>query len=157
MAKKRKKSSAQARRRRCLIVERHAWETGGRQQQLQFVLEAARTFWGPGNKDRSITIRLFLPASAKSPIATKDVVISQEYSNGTRRTNGFPEMGALETGFVFFEEAGPDNEYDVWWQADKAIVSARYEKWFQGQRSQYGRGRLSVIVPAPVPRPIVDL
>jgi hypothetical protein len=44
--------------RRCLIVERHAWETGGREQQLQFLLEEARAFFGP--TERSIHIRVFM-------------------------------------------------------------------------------------------------
>ena len=139
---------------RCMIVERHDWETGGGEQQLQFVLETARNFFGSGRRDRQIHIRVFLPGRASSPAFEKDIVISREYSNRTRRTNGFPEMGAVPTSFIFFEETEEPNAYDVWWETDKAIVAAKYSDWQQGRNTQYGRGRLSIIVPAPVSRAI---
>jgi hypothetical protein len=85
-------------RRRCLIVERHDWETGGRQQQLQFVLDTAELFFGGGNVDRAIEVRVFLPSSASDPAFTRTITISREYPNGTRRTNGFPEMGSVPNG-----------------------------------------------------------
>jgi hypothetical protein len=140
--------------RRCLIVERHAWETGGSQQQLQFVLELARQFFGAGGSDRAIQVRLFLAFPWTVVTGVRDIVISREYKNGTRRTNGFPEMAGFPAGFVFFEETDVPNVYDVWWQTDVAVVAARYSNWSQGGNSQYGRGRLSIIVEAPVPRPI---
>jgi len=140
-------------RRRCLIVERHDWETGGRQQQLQFVLKKASDFFGPGITDRTIRVRLFLPAKAERPVVEHDIVISREYQNGTRRTNRFPEMSGFPAGFVFFEETPDANVYDVWWQeVNIAVVAARYSDWKQGANSQHGRGRLSAIVDAPVPR-----
>jgi hypothetical protein len=138
--------------RRCLIVERHAWETGGREQQLQFLLNEARDFFG--RTERSIHVRVFLGGPSQDAAFEKAITISREYSNGTRRTNGFPEMGSVPSSFVFFQETQDADTYDVWWQEDKAIVAARYDNWSQGRNSQYGRGRLSVIVPAPVPRPI---
>lgn len=144
-------------RRRCLIVERHEWETGGEQQQLQFVLRPAEDFFGSGDSDRTIHIRVFLPASADAPAFEKSIVISHVYENGTRRTNQFPEMGSVPTSFVFFEETNDEGVYDVWWQADKAIVAARYDGWVKGGNTQYGRGRLSIIVDAPVPRVIDSL
>jgi len=147
-------SRARNRGRRCLIVERHEWETGGRQQQLQFVLRPAADFFGPPTRDRTISIRLFVPGAARSPVVTRDIVISRLYANGTRRTNRFPEMGGFPAGFVFFEETGSDGTYDVWWQVDVAVVAARYTGWSQGRNTHYGRGRLSVVVPAPVRRPI---
>jgi len=140
--------------RRCLIVERHQWETGGQQQQLQFVLEQARDFFGSPNADRRVQVRLFIPSHAPAPVASHEIVISREYRNGTRRTNGFPEMGGFPAGFVFFEETDEPDTYDVWWQVDVAIVAARYGGWSQGRNTQYGRGRLSAIVNAPLPRPI---
>ena len=142
------------RTRRCLIVERHVWETGGAQQQLQFVLDTARQFFGPGNKNRSIRVRVFLSAAGTAPSFTKDITISREYANGTRRTNRFREMGAVPPSFVFFEETDQSNVYNVWWQLDKAVTAARYHGWHQGRNTQYGRGRLSIIVEAPVPRVI---
>ncbi len=66
-------------------------------------------------------------------------------------------MSGFPAGFVFFEETGAANTYDVWWQTDTPVVAARYGPWSQGRNTQYGRGRLSIIVPAPVPRPIVQI
>ena len=146
--------------RRCLIVERHDWETGGREQQLQFVLSTARQFFGPGNADRSIQVRLFIPPTASTAVVQHSITISHQYRNGTRRTNAFPEMGSVPSSFVFFEETGARGEYDVWWQEDKALVVARFRRanWTKGRNTQHGRGRLSTIVPASVvPRRIVDL
>lgn len=140
--------------RRCLIVERHPWETGGHQQQLQFVLEPTAQFFGSGSTDRQIQVRVFLPAQAAAPAFSRTITISREYRNGTRRTNGFPEMGSIPSSFVFFEETDQSGVYDLWWQEDKAIVAALYHGWSQGRNSQYGRGRLSIIVDAPVERPI---
>jgi len=137
------------RRRWCLISERHEWETGGAQQQLQFLLETARRFFGPGTRDRTIRVRIHLPATTS---VTKEITISREYQNGTRRTNGFPEMSTVPTSFLFFQETDQPDLYDVWWQIDKALVAAKYNGWCQGRNTQYGRGRLSIIVNAPVPR-----
>jgi hypothetical protein len=137
---------------RCLIVERHDWETGGRQQQLQFVLAQARDFFGPN--ERGICVRVFMPPDAHAPAFEQQITISREYTNGTRRTNGFPQMGAIPSSFVFFDETETVDTYDVWWQEDKAVIAARFSGWSQGQNSQYGRGRLSVIVAAPIPRVI---
>ena len=139
-------------RRRCLIVERHDWETGAQQQQLQLLLHLAADFFGPGNVERAITVRVFLPPTSSPPTYTKSITISREYANGTRRTNGFPEMGSILPSFVFFEETDEPGVYDVWWQHDKAIIAARYPPWSQGNNTQHGRGRLSIIVDAPVPR-----
>jgi len=140
------------RRKRCLIVERHVWETGGNKQQLQFVLDTARDFFGPGNQKRTIHVRVFTPGRAHEPAFERDIEISAKYANGTRRTNRFPEMGGFPASFVFFEETPEANEYDMWWQTDTAVVAARYRNWKQGGNSQHGRGRLSAIVDAPVPR-----
>jgi hypothetical protein len=139
-------------RRRCLIVERHPWETGGAQQQLQIPLTAARKFFGGQDRKRTIRIRLWMGTGDG---IEKEIVISKAYKNGTRRTNGFPEMGAFPAGFVFFEESTTTGLYDVWWQdMDLQIVAAKYSNWTQGKDSQHGRGRLAKIVRAPVDRPI---
>ena len=140
---------------RCLIVERHEWETGTNQRQLQFVLETARAFFGRGNVRRRIRVRVFLPADARQPTFEKDITISREYGNRTRRTNGFPEMGTIPSSFVFFQETAQALVYDFWWQTDKAIVAARFQNWRQGRNTQHGRGRLSLIVNGPIPR-IID-
>jgi len=139
---------------KCLIIERHEWETGGAEQQLQIPLLVANSFFGPGNFPRSITVRVFLPPSSPSPAFEKTVSISREYPNGTRRINGFVEIGGLGPCFIFFEETSDRGVYNVWWERDKAIIGAKFNEWQQGRKSQYGRGRLAIIVPAPVPRHI---
>ncbi|MFH0958468.1 MAG: hypothetical protein V1897_07160 [Pseudomonadota bacterium] len=138
----------------CLIIERHDWETGGHEQQLQIPLEVANCFFGPGTSSRSITVRVFLPSRAAPPYE-KSVSISRKYRNSsTRRINGFPEIGDLGPCFIFFEETTQPGVYDVWCQRDTTIVAAKFPGWCQARTSQYGRGRLAIIVRAPVPRPI---
>lgn len=66
-------------RRRCLIIERHEWETGGREQQLQIPLKIADRFFGAGGSPRPITVRVFLPPSATSFSFDKTVTISKAY------------------------------------------------------------------------------
>lgn len=141
--------------RRCLIIERHEWETGAFSHQLQFPLDIAREFFGPAQ--RIIDIRVFLPATAAQPAFTRNVTISGVYANGTRRLNRFPQMGAVPAAFVFIEETSTPNVYNLWWQIDRPIVAARFHPWQQGKNSQYGRGRLAIIVNAPVPRLIDSL
>ena len=143
--------------RRCLIVERHEWETGGREQQLQIPLGIAREFFGEGDASRDVTVRLFQPPTDPNPIAEKEVSISATYQNATRRVNGFVEVGLMPSCFLFFEETAEPNTYDVWCVEDKAIVSARFNEWQQGANSQHGRGRLAAIVAAPVTRDFATL
>jgi hypothetical protein len=64
-------------------------------------------------------------------------------------------MGGVPSSFVFFQEAGTPNTYNVWWQVDKAVIAAKYQGWIQGHNTQFGRGRLSKIVDEPIPR-IID-
>ena len=99
-----------------------------------------------------IEVRVFLHPGSNIPSFTKDIVISRVYKNGTRRTNGFPEMGAVPSSFVFFEETRTAGQYDVWWLEDKAAVVAHYDGWSRGRDTQHGRGRYSVIVNAPAMR-----
>jgi len=96
-----------------------------------------------------------MPSDAAQPAFQKDIVVSRQYRNsGTRRTNRFPEMASVPPSFVFFQETEQSGAYDVWWQTDKAIVAAHFHGWQQGRNSQHGRGRLCIIVAAPVPRNI---
>lgn len=144
---------------RCLIIERHPWETGGRQQQLQFPLEVANEFFGPGVSAREITVRIFLTPVHGNTVHQHQISISRVYKpSGTRRTNGFPEMGGIPAGFVFFEETDQPDVYEVWWQStDVQVVAARYDGWQQARDSQHGRGRLAAIVNEPVPRPVTRI
>ncbi|MCB0725597.1 MAG: hypothetical protein KDC73_12945 [Ignavibacteriae bacterium] len=143
-----------------LIVERHAWETGGGQQQLQFVLRVAKAFFPNHRRTTYINVNVFPPNKLGFKPFTKKISISKEYPNGTRRTNGFSEIGSLlhnTSAFIFFEETGTKGNYNVWWQLDKAIVAAKYKNWHQGVNNQNGRGRLSTIVSTKVPNPIVRI
>jgi hypothetical protein len=88
--------------RKCLIVERHEWETRARQQQLQFVLETAQQFFGPGNAERTIEVRVFLTPPAAKPTFTRQITISRKYSDATCRTNKFPEMGSFPSSCFCF-------------------------------------------------------
>lgn len=138
--------------RRCLIVERHDWETGGRQQQIQIPVAIAEQFFGPGNSSQDITVRVFQTPDAAAPAFVREISISATYQNTTRRVNGFVEVGFMPSCFLFFEETDTPGTYDVWYVVDKAIVAARFNEWQQGGNSQYGRGRLAAIVPTPVRR-----
>jgi hypothetical protein len=142
---------------KCLIVERHGWETGGGEQQIQLPLNVAEQFFGSGATANPITVRVFLPSSASSPSFEKRVSVSKVYTNGTRRINGFAEIGDLGSCFIFFEETSVQGIYNVWWDMDKAIIAAKFKKWEQAGNSQYGRGRLAIIVDAPVPRQIEQI
>lgn len=139
--------------RRCLIVERHNWETGAHAHQLQFPLAAALEFFGPENVDRNITVRMFEFPDDPDPYLTKTLTVSRRYgASSTRRTNRVLEIGDIPTAFIFFEETATDGTYDLWWDIDKAIVAARIGGWHQARSNQHGRGRLWQIVAAPVPR-----
>lgn len=119
---------------------------------MQFVLATARSFFGSGARDRAIRVRVFMNPGSNTPSFDKDIVISREYGNRTRRTNGFPEMGSVPSSLVFFEETTDPGVYDVWWLADNVPIAARYSGWTRGRDTQYGRGRYSLIVDAPAPR-----
>lgn len=138
--------------RRCLIVERHDWETGGNQQQLQIPIDVAEEFFGTGAASRQILVRMFSNPNSSNPIIQKNVTISHTYNNGTRRVNGFAEIGLMPSCFLFFEETGTYGVYDVWHVVDKAIVAARFRNWQQGRNTQHDRGRLATIVAGPVTR-----
>ncbi len=149
MAKKRIEREAR-RVRRCLIVERHAWETGFAQEQLQIPLEAAEGFFGPAGASRPIRVRI-----AGAGPHDHRCTVSQRYTrSSTRRINGLHFVGLLGPCFVFFQETDDDDFYEFWCQYDVAIVAAHCgSQWRQARSSQHGRGRLVTIVDAPVPRP----
>ena len=139
---------------RCLIVERHRWETGGAEQQLQIPLVAANKFFGSGVASKSITIHVH---DGSAQVYSQKCSVSKNYPNGTRRINGLRIIGSLPSCFIFFSESNTSGEYIFWWQEDKAIVAARYNNWQQAKGTQYGRGRLVSIQNVPVPRPIKTL
>lgn len=140
-------------RRRCLIVERHAWETGFAQEQLQIPLEAAEEFFGPGDSPRAIRIRIARAGTEEYPCR-----ISRRYLHSrTRRLTGLYPIGLMGPCFVFLLETDRQDVYEMWCDYDMAIVAAYFSNWRQARSSQHGRGRLVTIVDAPLPRPIREL
>jgi hypothetical protein len=142
---------------KCLIVERHSWETGGNQTQLQIPLGPAANFFGPSVHARAITVRL---VERKKEL--HNCSVSKKYRNGTRRINSLPLIGELaDTNcFLFFQETDDPNIYDCWWREQKedmTLIAAHFDKWGIGKRSQYGRGRLYQIVKGTVSRRMKDL
>lgn len=137
---------------RCLIIERHAWETGFQQEQLQFPLAIANAFFGSGKVRRNIRVRV-LPFPGQPVL---DCSISKVYSqSATRRLNSLPLVGDLPACFIFIQETREPNIYNFWWQHHELpVITARYSGWTQAKNSQHGRGRLANIVNSPVPRPI---
>jgi len=150
MANKKQAKPRKARRKRCLIVERHRWETGGGEQQVQLVLDVAARFFGPGTATRRINVRVFPERYGAEPRYEKEITISRTYQNETRRINGFSELGSLPQCFIFFEETELRDTYDVWWDPNIVLVAAKFSRWIQARDSQYGRGRLTTILDAPV-------
>ena len=136
--------------RRCLIVERHLWETGFAQEQLQIPLRGAEQFFGSGNQRRNIRVRI----AGAGPQEYQCSVSRRYTASGTRRINGLDLVGLLGPSFIFFQETDDPDLYEFWCQYDMAVVVGRFPNWQQAQNSQHGRGRLFNIVSAPVPRSI---
>jgi hypothetical protein len=139
---------------RCLIIERHAWETGAHKHQLQIPLKVANVFFGPGTSDTTVILRIWGADGLATP-KLRSTTISRLYApSATRRLNKFPGMGAIPSSFVFFQETALAGTYDLWWQTDKSVVAAKFHPWFQAKASQHGRGRLAIIVKGTVLRPV---
>lgn len=132
----------------CLIIERHLyrWEVGFADEELP--VPAAERFFGPGTTTKNIRARIVETG------IEMNCNVSKTYPDGTRKISGLKVIGTLEPCFIFFQETEEEDLYDVWWQKDKAIVVAKYDKWQQGNSSKRRRGRLVNIVAAPVSRPI---
>ena len=134
---------------RCLIVERHEWETGFAQEQLQIPLAAATRFFGPGTSRRNIRVRI--PGGKQIYPCS---VSKTHPASRTRRINGLPIVGLLGSCFVFLQETDEPDLYEMWCQYDMPIVVASIKGWEQARSSQHGRGRLVNIVNATVVRRI---
>lgn len=143
-----------AKEKKCLIVESFTYETGFLMEQLQIPLKLAERFFGKGIKSLDIRVRLFKDPTKKIPTVIKDISISKEYKNGTRRINGLPEINEMSNSFIFIEQTAEDGVYDMWYQEDKTIIAAFYNNWIQAKNSQYGRGRLATIINSQVSRDI---
>jgi hypothetical protein len=136
--------------RRCLIVERHSWETGFAREQLQIPLQVAEAFFGTGAAAREIGVRI---RDAGNQVHACSV--TRRFKNGTRRINGLGLLGLMGPCFLFFEETADEGVYELSCQYDMPIVVARFEGWIQGRNSQHGRGRLAIVVDGPIVHPIV--
>jgi hypothetical protein len=134
---------------RCLIIERHRWETGFIREQLQIPLDVAAAFFGGGSASRSIRVRI---TGAPHPYPCKVTKIHR--ASRTRRIDGLPFLGMMGPCFIFLEETGEADLYEIWCEYDVAIVAAKFQGWRQAKNSQYGRGRLALIVPGPISRRI---
>src|SRR5262249_51401330 len=100
---------------RCLVLERHDWETGAYSHQVQFPLPAAQAFFGPPGADRNVQIRLWIPSDNPLPPSPIPLTISRRYRNSaTRRTNRAPILGTIPPSFIFFQETDQPDVYDVW-------------------------------------------
>lgn len=137
---------------KCLILESHSYETGFSGEQIQIPMSIAKSFFGRENKTTPITVNVFLVPARKTATYSKKVSISKVYKNKTRRINGFYELSDFHSSFVFIEQTVKKDTYDVWFSNDKAIIAAKFTGWKQGKNSQHNRGRLAIIVNAPVDR-----
>jgi len=135
---------------RCLIVERHRWETGFVREQLQIPLDVAAEFFGAGNYNRPIRVRI----SGANRQIYPCIVTRIHRTSRTRRINGLPFLGLMGPCFIFLEETGESGLYEIWCQYDVAIVAAKFRGWRQARNSQYGRGRLALIISGSVARKI---
>ena len=148
---------------RCLIVERHAWETGAAAHQLQIPLAPANEFFGPN--ERSIRFRLATASRTVQQCSISRMYQGQGGRRGssTRRINQFPWIGLMGHCFMFIQETGQPDLYDTWVQYDMPIVVASFTGWEQapvggsGRGSRGSRGRLFNIVDGPVEIGIVRI
>ena len=136
---------------RCLIVERHAWETGAGRQQLQFPREAFNSFFGSTDE---IDIAVYSSPWLKNPSRVVRAQISAYPQSGTYRLNRVYEIANIGGVFVFIQEPEENGapQYALWWNRDLAFVAAKFNDWRKARDSQYGRGRLWLIVDAEIPR-----
>jgi len=138
---------------KCLVIERHRWETGFQEEQLQIPKQAFRDFFGrPG----TIDIDIFASATSRNPTRSIRAKLSYYKSSDTYRINRVEELGGLNQVFIFMEEildtSGNVQKYQLWWNFDVALIVAKFPGWNKAKDSQYGRGRLWCILNSPVPR-----
>lgn len=140
---------------KCLMVERHEWETGAGRQQLQIPREAFRKFFAtPG----TIEVDIYGSPWLTRPTRTITAQLSRYQRSGTYRLNRVYEIANLGAVFILLHEepAGTRGQrrYSLWWERDTALVAARFDGWDKARDSQYGRGRVWTIVSGPVSRPV---
>ncbi len=138
---------------KCLVIERHHWETGFQKEQLQIPKKAFQDFFG---RPRDILIDIFASATSRNPTRSIQAKLSYYRASATYRINRVEEIGSLHQAFIFMQEVLDDDgsveKYHLWWNTDVALVVAKYSNWNKARDSQYGRGRLWRILNGPVPR-----
>lgn len=140
---------------RCLVVERHSWETGFQREQLQIPKDAFRRFFG---RVGDINIDIFAFLTATTPTRSVQAKLSYYRSSATYRINRVDELGNLHNVFVFIQEVLDSRanvqKYELWWNTDVAMVGAKFSPWEKAQDSQHGRGRLWRILSGKISRQI---
>ena len=137
---------------KCLIVERHAWETGAVRQQLQFPRDAFSSFFGSTGE---IDVEVYSSPWLKTSSRVVRAQISAYPQSGTYRLNRVYEIASIGGVFVFVQELAEQEgvrRYSLWWNRDLAFVAAKFNNWRKARDSQYGRGRLWLIRDDEVPR-----
>lgn len=149
---------------RCLIVERHPYETGKDQKQPQIPQAPFGAFFGSGG---TIGIELFDDGkSVRSGTALASAYNkkgkSGKRSSETYRLQSIPEFKNLPPGFIFVQEVldgGTLSHYEVWFRKDKAAVlnelvpiHGAFDVAPRGKMPV--RGRLHKIVSAPINKTI---
>jgi hypothetical protein len=140
---------------RGLIVERHAWETGAGRQQLQFPQEAFKTFFGTAGE---VQVDLYSSPWLTRPSREIQAQVSAYQPSGTYRLNRVYEIANIGGVFVCINETGREREdkpvYELWWERDLAMVAANFDGWKKAKDSQYGRGRLWIVLDSVLDRPV---
>lgn len=145
-----------------LLVERHLWETGAGQQQLQIPVEAFRQFF---KTSVSVEMEVYAAPRLKTPsrVGRAEVKEYRSSKGGGRashtcRVNRVYELANIGGVFVCFNEtsrvANGRTVYEVWWERDTAFVAARFDNWNKASDSQHGRGRLWLVRDTPLARPL---
>ena len=146
---------------RSLIVERHQWETGAGQQQLQLPSNAFRTFF---RRAGPIEVEVFAAPRLRTPSRTGPAQVGsytaarRGRASHTHRINRVYELANIGGVFVCFNETARvvsgRRVYELWWERDVALVAALFAGWNKAPDSQYGRGRLWLIRQTPLERPL---
>lgn len=139
---------------RCLVIERHAWETGFKEEQLQIPKDAYDLFFG---QPQDVDVAVYAAQGAAAPTRIAQAQVSAYTRSATYRINGIGELGGLPPVFVFLQERavrGGASTYELWWEADLPLVAARLRGWDKAKDSQHGRGRLWTVVRGLAPRPL---
>lgn len=140
----------------CLIVERHAWETGEPRQQIQFPREAFDRFFGVAG---DIAVEIYASPWRSQPTRRVRAQVSlYQRPSGTCRLNKVFEISNVGPVFVLLQELPAEQDglrsYDLWWERDVALVAAKFDGWRKARDSQHGRGRVWTIVDRQVQRPV---